>query len=213
MKKYFTLFIISILFIKYANSQDNIGVHFPFLTYHPGGDKMAFLQPNRLDDHAVFVINWGAIAHYERFIYKQRLSIKVVQAAYSDCAELFAGHTHLALRWNIINTPKHSLRFGFGPTFVYRKSWYRFPGYEQQTRYLKTKGDWQYVYTSIGGEIEYDYLLNERMSINAHLIPGVPDFFLLGFGFRYWIRPVPLTREWKKNPHWKKWFYTQKDLQ
>lgn len=196
----------------HLSAQDNVGLNFIFLTWHPGGNKMAFLQPNRLDDKAKLVLNWGGVAHYERFIYRKKLSVKLAQAAYSDCAQLFAGHTHIAFRLNVLNSEKHALRFGFGPTWVYRKNWNRFPGYVQENRYLKSRGDWQYVFVWYGGEIEYDYSVGKKLDINVHVIPGIPDFFTFGIGARYWLKPVPSNKAWRKQPARRKLFYKQSDI-
>lgn len=193
-------------------SQDNVGFNFLFMTWHPGGNNMAFLQPNKLDSKAILVLNWGGVVHYERFIYRQRFSIKIAQGAYSDCANLFAGHTHVAFRINFFNGKKHALRFGFGPTFIYRQSWERFPGYKQENHYLKTHGNWQTAFIWYAGEIEYDYNINKAWSVNFHVIPGVPDFFNFGFGFRYWINAIPSNREWKSQPNRNKWFYKKDDV-
>lgn len=210
-------FYIILLFLVLSQAlksfaQDNMGINFLFTTWHIGGDKMAFLQPNKLDKNANIVLIWGAVGHYERFIYKKRFSLKVTSSAYNDCANLFAGHTHLAFRFNFLNSSKHALRFGFGPTIVYRQSWHRFPGYEQQNRYLKSKGDWQYAFVWYGGEIEYDYKINDRLDLNLHAIPGIPDFVTFGVGFRYWLRPAPSNKFWKTNPDANKWFYNANDF-
>lgn len=193
--------------IPALKAQDNLGFNFLFMTWHPGGDDMAFLQPNKLDKKATLVLNWGGVVHYERFIFRKRLSIKLAQGAYSDCAQLFAGHTHLAFRLNLLNSNRHDLRVGFGPTLVYRKSWDRLPGYVQQNRYLKTKGNWQYAFVWYGGEVEYDYRIAKNWDLNFHVIPGLPDFFTFGLGFRYWLRPIPGNKAWRKNPKRNTWFY------
>ncbi len=212
-----TAYLIALLvytgFTNRCQAQDNLGLNFVGMTWHFGGDEMAKLQPNRLVEDATWVPNWGAVAHYERFIYKKRLSIKLATAAYSDCARLFAGHTHLAFRLNVLNGDRHALRLGFGPTVVYRESWFRFPGYVQQNQYLKTKGNWQYAFVWYGGELEYDYRVSKKLDINFHFIPGYPDFATMGIGFRYWIRPVPPNKFWKQNPAAKKWFYRSANLQ
>ena len=187
--KYYIIFFCAIFFfsnrINTLYAQDNIGVNFIFMTWHFGGDNMAFLQPNRLDEKATFVLNWGGVLHYERFLYKRKLSIKLASGAYSDCAKLFAGHTHLAFRWNFLNSNKHDLRLGFGPTYVYRQSWYRFPGYIQEIPYFKTRGNWQTTFVWYAGEIEYDYKLTNKFNIGLHVIPGVPYFSVFGIGVRY----------------------------
>lgn len=146
--KYFNFFVAIIILFQLNRicAQDNVGFNFIFLTHHPGGNRMAFLQPNKLDKQAKYVLNWGGALHYERFIYRKRWSIKLAQAMYSDCARLFAGHTHIAFRANLLNGDKHSLRIDFGPTWVYRQSWHRFPGYEQENRCFKLRGDWDYVF-------------------------------------------------------------------
>lgn len=204
--------LLLLLFPGKSKAQDNFGFNFVFMTWHIGGDEMAFLQPNRLMEDATLVPNWGGVLHYERFIFKRRLSLKLAQGGYSDCARLFAGHTHIAFRLNVLNGKKHDLRLGFGPTWVYRESWYRFPGYVQNNNYLKTRGDWQYAYVWYGGSVEYDFRINDRFSANFHAIPGVPDFFTFGIGFRYWPSPVPHNKWWKENPGNRKWFYRAKKL-
>lgn len=179
-------------------AQDNVGLRFVFGTLHPNGEKMAFLMPNKLDKNAVAVLNWGFIGHYQRYIYKKRISLKVAQGGYSDCARLFAGHTHLGFRFNFLNGKRHSLEFGFGPTFVYRESWNRFEGYVQDTKLLKNTKNWQWNFVWYGGELEYDYALTKNIDLNINVIPGYPKFYTFAIGARYWLRPIPSNREWKR---------------
>lgn len=211
-KLYIILCLLLYLNMQRVAAQDNIGFNFLFLTHHFGGNKMAFLQPNKLDKNAKYVLNWGGVVHYERYIYRKRISLKVAQAMYSDCATLFAGHTHLAFRVNFLNSDRHSLRLGFGPTWVYRETWHRFPDYVQENVYFERRGDWDYVFVWYGGEIEYDYKLSKNWEINAHLIPGVPEFFNLGIGFRYWLNPIPSNKRWRDHPLKHKWFYSSADM-
>jgi len=202
--RYFWILIVVLMcqcFCK-AVAQDNIGLRFLFATVHPKGDDMAFLQPNKLDDRAVVVLNWGFIGSYQRYIYRKRLSVKIAQGAYSDCALLFAGHTHVGFRLNLLNGKKDYLEIGFGPTLVYRKSWNRFNGYVQQTSLLKNTENWQWNFVWYGGEIEYDHSINKRMDININCIPGYPDFLTFAAGVRYWLRPTPGNKQWKRtNAH------------
>ncbi len=196
------LAIIILMFVSIyapkAFSQDNVGLRFVFATVHPEGEKNALLMPLRLDERAVIVLNWGFIGSYERYIYKKRIALKVAQGAYSDCAQLFAGHTHVAFRANLLNSRKHSLEVGFGPTFVYRKSWYRFPEYEQETKLLKKGEKWQWNFVWYGGEVEYDYALTNKMDLTVNCIPGFPKFFTFAVGTRYWFRPIPASKDWPK---------------
>lgn len=179
-------------------AQDNFGLRFVFGTLHPGGDSTAYLQPRKLDKNAVAVLNWGFIASYQRYIYKKRIALKVAQGGYSDCAELFAGHTHLGFRVNFLNGRRHYLEFGFGPTFVYRQNWNRLDGYVQQTPRLKNSEHWQYAFVWYGGELEYDYKISKNIDLNINVIPGYPDFYTFAIGARYWLRPIPANRDWPR---------------
>ncbi|MEO6498055.1 MAG: hypothetical protein ABIN95_03545, partial [Mucilaginibacter sp.] len=190
---------IWLLPVATIRAQDAIGLWFVTGTVHPNGDKMAFLMPARVDERGVFVFNWGFIGTYQRYFYKKRWSLKFAQGIYSDCAQLFAGHTHLGIRLNVLNGRKHSLELGFGPTFVYRRSWYRFPGYVQDRNLLlKTSGDWQWNLVWYGAEINYIYHVSPHWDATFHVIPGPPKFFTFGFGTRYWLRYNPPNREWPK---------------
>ncbi len=182
--------VLIALFSFQCYSQDNIGLRFVFATVHPAVEKNAFLMPNRLDKNAHFVLNWGFIGSYQKYIYKRRLSLKVAQGAYSDCARLFAGHTHLGFRFNFLNSRRHFLEFGFGPTLVYRKSWYRFAGYEQETNLLKNTDKWQWNFVWYGGELEYDYKITDHIDLNINCIPGYPKFFTFAVGARWWLNPL-----------------------
>ncbi|MBD2702873.1 hypothetical protein IC229_19660 [Spirosoma sp. BT702] len=174
-----------------TQAQGNVGLRFVFGTLHPKGNKMAFLMPLRLDDNATFVLNWGFIGSYQYYFHKKRWSVKVAQGMYSDCAKLFAGHTHLGLRVNLLRSERHYLEFGFGPTFVYRETWYRFPDYHQETGLLKNTNRWQWNFVWYGGEIEYDYKLNPKLDLTVNAIPGYPDFITFGLGLRYWPKGHP----------------------
>ncbi len=71
-------------FSERAIAQDNIGIKFFGLSIHPKGEKdNSFLMPNKLDKNAYLVMNFGTEIMYEKFLYKNIVSIKVVQALYS----------------------------------------------------------------------------------------------------------------------------------
>ncbi|HOY06821.1 MAG TPA: hypothetical protein PLO67_15535 [Saprospiraceae bacterium] len=198
--RYFRLILLYwLLPATKLGAQDAVGLWFVTGTVHPYGENMAFLMPARVNDRATLVFNWGFVGTYQRYFYKKRWSLKFAQGVYSDCAQLFAGHTHLGFRLNVLNGRKHSLEVGFGPTFVYRRSWYRFPGYVQDANLLlKTSGEWQWNFVWYGGEINYIYHLTRQWDLTCHVIPGPPKFFTFGFGTRYWLQYNPPNREWPK---------------
>ncbi|MBB5283900.1 hypothetical protein HNQ92_002026 [Rhabdobacter roseus] len=187
-------------------AQGNVGLRFVFGTVHPNGSEMAFLMPHRLDSRAVLVANWGFIGSYQHYLYRKRISIKIAQGMYSDCAKLFAGHTHLGFRLNLLNGDRHYLELGFGPTFVYRETWHRFPEYRQENKYLISTDRWQKAFVWYGGEVEYDYRITPNVDLTLNAIPGFPDFITFAVGARYWLRPIPSNRDWprrikKQSPH------------
>ena len=101
-------------------AQDNIGIKFFGLSIHPKGEKdNAFLMPNKLDKKAYLVMNFGAEIMYEKFLYKDIVSAKIVQALYVDCAEKLGGFSHIGIRAKIFKIGRHSLYGGIGPTLVF----------------------------------------------------------------------------------------------
>lgn len=200
MRKWDACIISIFLFFSFSSLMSQVvGVKFVFLTVHPRGNSQAQFIPNKLDDEAHFVPNWGTILSYQKYFYKRRWSLKLAQGMYSDCAELFAGHTHLGLRINVLSGKKHTLEFGFGPTFVYRQSWSRFEGYTQEVGILKDNGRWQKAFVWYGGEIDYDYKIRKNLDLSINIIPGPPDFLTFSTGIRLWLNPVPHNRDayWK----------------
>jgi hypothetical protein len=185
------LVIVLTLFQQAATAQnDNIGLKFFGLSIHPHGDENAKLMPLRLDPKGVLVINLGGMLSYEKFIYKDVLSVKAVQGLYSDCAARLGGFSHLGLRAKIFTAGKHSLYGGIGPTLVYRRNWHELPGYQDPAYFEgKPSATWQYKFLWYGGEFEYAYQLTERFSFASTFIPGYPKLISLSFGVKYLTKP------------------------
>jgi len=186
MNKSIVLFaVISLLtFSERAIAQDNIGIKFFGLSIHPKGEKdNSFLMPNKLDKNAYLVMNFGTEIMYEKFLYKNIVSIKVVQALYADCAERLGGFSHIGIRAKIFKIGKHSLFGGIGPTLVYRRNWQEMSGYVNLNRFKGGVNDkWQHLFLWYGGEFEYKYIISDRMDFSASFIPGYPDLMSLAVG-------------------------------
>lgn len=187
---FFLLAFFVVIFCNSIIAQDNTGIKFFGLSIHPKGEKdNAFLMPNKLDKNAYFVMNLGGEIMYEKFVVKDILAIKVVQALYADCAERLGGFSHIGIRATIFNTGKHALFGGFGPTIVYRKNWMELNGYINQNRF---KGDindkWQYLFLWYGGEFEYKYSITEYLDLSISFIPGYPDLMSLAVGINLKIK-------------------------
>ena len=142
--------------------------------------------PNRLDKKGIFVPNYGGVAGYERFFYKDIFSVRLEQGVYADCSESLAGFTHLGWRGRIFKAGKHSLNGGIGPTLVYRRNWNRLPGYSDDG-YFKQHGDWQYKFLWYAGEFEYNYRLTQHGELSAMIVPGFPSVISFGIGYKQWF--------------------------
>ncbi|GHV76842.1 hypothetical protein AGMMS49942_16630 [Spirochaetia bacterium] len=184
------LFIISFTFLSIINvsaQQFTIGLKLTGLSIHPKGALNAHLMPYKLDKRAIFVINPGIVLSFEYFFYEDIASVKIEQAIYKDCCNQAAGFTHIGVRGRIFQIEKHSLNGGIGPTFIYRKNWYKLEGYNDAFDFFKggdAKSDWQWRFIWWGGEFEYNYRLTETTELSFTIVPFIPELIELYFGTR-----------------------------
>jgi len=164
-----------------------IGIKYFGISLHPKGDPQYRLMPYRLDNKGYVVVNFGGIVSYEYFLYRQLFSIKFAQGFYSDSGGYPSGHTHIGFRAALAKGKRGTLSFGFGPTFIYRKSWRFKEGYHD-TGLFKTIGKVQHKFVWYGGEIEYNRQLSNRLDLSVHFLPGYPLVMSFGAGVRYWVR-------------------------
>jgi hypothetical protein len=185
MKKCNFLFLLLLLSPRLFG-QSGIGLKFFGLTIHPKGDKNAFLMPRKFDARGVFVLNIGGMASYEHFVHQDRVSIKTIQALYSDCAAKLGGFSHIGLRARIFKTEKHSLYTGMGPTLIFRRNWSSLSEYMNPGRFKGNEANkFQHLFLWYGGEFEYAYVLNKHIDLCATFVPGYPDLLSLSFGIKF----------------------------
>jgi hypothetical protein len=178
-----------LIFVNMSIHAQNIAVGIKFfgLSIHPLGALNTQHMPLKFDKKGIFVLNLGVEICFEYFIYKDIVSVKFIQALYADCVQKFAGFTHLGLRGRIFETGKHSLYGGIGPTFIYRKNWYALEGYDDSFSFFRGEPEdtWQRRFIWYGGEFEYNYAINENLSLSTSFVPGFPDLMNLAVGIRY----------------------------
>lgn len=164
---------IFIAFSSNVFSQNNLGLQFFGLAIHPKGDPLnAHLMPFKLDKDAYFVVNFGVVASYDHFFYKDILSVKFGQTFFADCATKFAGVSHIGIRVRVLKIGRHLLQLGIGPTYMFRQNWYELDGYVQTHPINGEPEDkFQTRFIWYGGEIEYKYSINEKFDISAGFIP------------------------------------------
>ena len=165
----------------------SFGVKLFGLTIHPIGALNYPLFPLKLDSEGFVVFNPGVTLNAEYFVWRDIISIKAVQGLYGDCVMQFAGFSHTGFRIRFLKIKRFSMNVGIGPTFLYKRSWYRLPGYNDSLEaYKGTKDeDWQYLFYWYAGEIETNIQVNDNFDVSITVIPGVPDIINISTGFRY----------------------------
>jgi hypothetical protein len=180
--------VILLLFcqIKLSAQTYTIGVKITGLSIHPKGSYNAHLEKFKLDRKGVFVFNPGIAVSFEYFLYKDIFSIKFSQALYADCCAQFAGYTHVGFRHKLFDYEKHQLNGGLGPTFIYRRSWYKLDGYIDDFIFFHggPEDNWQWKFIWYGGEVEYNYHINEETDLSLTIVPAIPALVDLNIGVR-----------------------------
>jgi len=181
------ILLVFFLFALNGYNQENFTAKFFGFSFHPDGDVNADNMPTKIDRNGVAVINLGMYLGYENFFHKDKLSTKVVTAFYSDCGGLFSGLLHVGFRGVILEKKNFSINGGIGPTFIFRRSWYsKFDDYINSGFYKGNETDfWQYKFLWYGGELEFNYKLNEVLDLSTTFIPGYPKLLELSVGVRY----------------------------
>jgi len=195
--KYLMISVVLLVQTSFTSvAQSNIGVKFFGLSIHPKGEQdNAFLMPRKLDENGYLVMNLGGMLTYEKFIWKDHLSVKVVSAVYADCADRLGGFGHIGLRGKIFKWKKHSIYGGIGPTVVLRRSWKELQGYVDLYRFRDGPvAHWQYLFLWYGGEFEYKCSFTENWDFAATFVPGYPDLMSLSFGVHYKMSPNKVNR-------------------
>lgn len=193
MKKYIVAGTLAACFsVMFLHAGDiRIGVKFFGLTIHPQGVAHPEIMPLKFDENGYAVMNLGGTVSAEYFIWKDIVSVRVVQGLYADCASRLGGFSHIGLRGRIFQSGRHSLNGGIGPTFVYRRNWYKIPGFTPvpgDSADFYTGGtpedDWQWRFIIYGGEFEYNYAITERLEASLSVIPS-PEIITFSVGARY----------------------------
>ncbi len=192
----FILWLLLFVYSHFGRAQSNLNFKYFGLSVHPKGDPNAPLMPLNPDKKGYLVFNLGGMLSYEKFWKPQKYSFKVIQALYTDCAALLGGFTHLGVRAMIFQNKRHSVNGGLGPTFIYRRNWYRLPGYQDSGFFNGTpQSAWQYKFIPYAGELEYNYKLTDKMDFSTTFVPGYPSLISLSFGLRYWFDKEPVKQQ------------------
>ena len=174
----FSLFSIFPLF----SQQLAFGMKFTGLSIHPGGARHPDIMPLKLDNNGVYVITPGVRLNFEYFLFRNIISVKIEQGLYRDCAFQSGGFTHIGLRSRIFQIGRHSLNGGIGPTFLYRRSWYRVDGYRGNDLFFRgsPEDEWQWRFLWYGGDLEYNFRIAGNTELSVSLVPFIPILVHIG---------------------------------
>lgn len=154
-------------------------------TYHPGGGAVHIRKYylRKLDEEAYYVWSPGVSVNYDLY-HRKRLWWRFSTSVYKDCADRWAGHLHLGFRASFNIGKRHSFNTGLGPTLTFRKDWHVFEEYRGTDFYGDSVWrDWQYRFIP-GGELEYQFLINDKWSFVYTVIPALPVGVISKIGVR-----------------------------
>jgi hypothetical protein len=155
------------------------------LTFHPdGGENEGY--PRQLDDEAYFVIMPGMQADLDYQFHRYALA-RFSTSLYRDCADVWSGFFHLGPRVNLPIGERFVFRVGIGPTYLWRQNWFGVvAGYRKDSFYGDGKpGDFQTKFLWYGGDLDFEWKLNSKVSLIYANIPGWPEVITSNVGLRY----------------------------
>ena len=157
-KKLFFALILYFIVVGINAQSHNIGIKYFGLSIHPFGAYNSDLMPLKIGQNGEIVFNVGLMGSFEKYIWRNFISVKFAQAFYGDCLLQFAGFSHIGFRFRIFTIGRHNLNGGIGPTLIYRRNWYNVDGYDDTFAFFRgERGDfWQWRFLWYGGEIEYN---------------------------------------------------------
>jgi hypothetical protein len=168
------------------NYHHGITIQWIGLVFHPKGGTYPHRYIRKLDPKAYFVVEHGLVLSYEYRLF-ERGYLRGATAFNLDCANVPAGFFHAGLHYQLLRKKRHILTAGLGPTLVYREDWHQFPEYTDDVFFEdRVHGKWQYRFV-IFGNIEYNYRISEKMTMNIGLIPAGHLLLTFTFGVKYML--------------------------
>jgi hypothetical protein len=175
-------FLVCFFVVQSAFGQWYFEVKFVGISVHLKENPHPHLYKRKFDRKGFVVLNAGVILSVEKFVYNDLVSIKFAQAIFSDCANQFAGFSHLGFRLNK-ELDNHHFAIGNGPTMFYRKDWSGLTGYIDEGLFKRNE-NYQYRFFWYAGEVNYGYKLSDQTQLSFTLLPGPPEFATIAAGLR-----------------------------
>lgn len=180
--------LLSLFFAMNCSAQWFIGVKFMGVSFHTdkGLNHKMYRAAIGKEKRIAFHLGIALTCEYK---FNNWFSAKVDQVAFRDCAGKFAGMSMFNLRYTQDLGSAGDVSAGLGPFFYYRKSWFGISEY-QDDGYFKTSanGKWQTKFVWYGGEIEYNYPINEDLDWSTNILPGIPVVIAIASGVRMEVK-------------------------
>jgi len=179
------LLILLILNFNYISfSQSNVSFKLTTLTYQ-FSDPQPELTKLKLSSSGKMAIEPGLIFAFEGYA-SSNAAIKISQSFLLDKATHLAGSTQMMIKFKVAKSFKHAVYIGIGPVFHYRQTWANLEGYVNEPIY-RTSMDWQYKFSWLSGEIEYNYYLSKYTDLSISFNHVQAESLGLAIGFKHWI--------------------------
>ena len=182
------IFIFYILLCTTGLAQNNVGFKLNTFTY-----QFSEVQPElaklKLSQNGQFAIEPGIIITYDEYA-SSNTAIKISQSFILDKALHLAGASQVMIKFRIVKSFKHSLYLALGPVLHFRQTWASDETYIDEPIY-NTSLDWQYKFSWISGEIEYNYYLDKYTDFSVSLNHCQAESIGIAFGIKRWINKSP----------------------
>lgn len=180
-----TIFLFALLtYVIHTHAQCFIGMKFMGVSFHTDNNYNGRLYKTAIGKNNRVAFHFG-IALTAEYKINNWFSVKVSQSGFRDCAGKFAGMTMLNLRGTLDLGEAGDISGGIGPFWYYRRSWLAIDDYADDGYFrLSENGKWQKKFVWYGGEIEYNYPINESLDRSTNVLPGVPVVIAVASGVR-----------------------------
>jgi hypothetical protein len=176
--------IIALLFSLNCGAQWFVGIKFMGVSIHTDNNFNGHLYKTAIGKKNRVAFHFGLALTME-YKFNNWFSVKASQAGFRDCAGKFAGMTMINLRGTLDFGKAGDLSAGLGPFWYYRRSWFELAGYEDDGYFnLSENGRWQKKFVWHGGEIEYNYPINDQLDWSTNILPGIPVVIAVASGVR-----------------------------
>jgi len=185
-KNLFFLIVLLVFFNLKSTAQITIGVNIGGIGYHTKKVKGTENYKWKLNKKG----NWAGFASVSVLVsyrINNYIGIKTINTfIFQDCAGRYSGISHIGidLHDDIIGwkNPTHQFSMTVGPFWYYRKNWTKEAWYKNDPNFLRLHNNnkWESLFIWHGGQIQYQYFINDQESVGINFLPAYPYLYTFG---------------------------------